>query len=309
MGSGYDNFVFSACDALEEICVNENNQNYMDRKGILFTKDGTVLMKCPSAVQGDYVIPDGVCIIQYSAFEGCCKLTTITCSDTVTSIGDFAFESCKSLNTVIISGGVERIPERAFEYCDALTRIEVSDKNSNITDIDGVVFSKDGTSLLLYPRGRQGSYEIPSAVTCIGMGAFRGCDAMTDVAIPNSVVKIEERAFYDSNGLNDIIIPYNVSDIGDAAFTHCNKLMNIAVSEENQFFRDLDGVLFTKDGKEILFYPQGRNGKYVIPDGVNIIDSESFNGCSSLTDIVIPSSVETIENEAFYSCYNLTNVF
>ena len=103
-------------------------------------------------------------------------------SDSVTSIGDGAFQKCRSLNYVTIGKSVSTIGERAFYYCDRLQDIEVSETNANYCDIDGNLYSKEGTILIQYALGKmEQSFTMPNSVTNISSLAFAGCNNIKKV--------------------------------------------------------------------------------------------------------------------------------
>jgi hypothetical protein len=137
---------------------------------------------------------------------------------------------------------------------------------------DGVLFTKDKTTLLLYPEGRSGSYTIPSTVTGIALGAFEGCARLTSVTIPDSVTYIGEMAFARCTGLTSITIPASIKVITGAlrddylygAFVGCTGLTSVTISE-----------------------------------GVTSIGAGAFWGCTGLTSITIPDSVSSIGGYAF----------
>jgi hypothetical protein len=47
------------------------------------------------------------------------------------------------------------------------------------------------------------SITIPSSVTSIGYGTFKGCSSLTSITIPSSVTSIGDDAFYDCSNLKD----------------------------------------------------------------------------------------------------------
>ena len=85
-------------------------------------------------------------------------------------------------------------------------------------------------------------------------------------------------------------------------------LTQFTVDEDSKFYCDIDGVLFNKDRSELVCYPAGRKGAYIIPDGVTSISYGAFDGCSGLTSITIPNSVTKIEKNAFMHCSSLQEV-
>ncbi|MDR2047154.1 MAG: InlB B-repeat-containing protein, partial [Clostridiales bacterium] len=84
----------------------------------------------------------------------------------VAAIGDYAFEN-GSIGSVIIPDSVMTIGNHAFRSCPNLTAITVSEDNAVYRSIDGALFNKDATALLVYPAGLDGDYEIPDSVTVI----------------------------------------------------------------------------------------------------------------------------------------------
>ena len=168
-------------------------------------------------------IPAGVSSIGVRAFLGCSSLSLLALPPSVTSIGDWAFSDCSSLSSLAIPPSVTSIGTGAFAYCSSLTRIEVDETNPNYCSIDGALFTKDQTTLILCARGRT-TYSIPSSVTCIGDLAFSGCRCLSSVEIPSSVVSIGDRAFSDCFSLSSLALPSSVTGIGDDAFEDCPKL-------------------------------------------------------------------------------------
>jgi hypothetical protein len=104
-----------------------------------------------------------------------------------------------------------------------MTEINVAKGNTVYATANGVLLSKDKTSLLLFPKGRTGSYTIPGFVTNIDTAAFFGCN-LTEVIIPNSITSIRKQAFWNSSGLSSVYIPNSVERIEKGAFFLCPKV-------------------------------------------------------------------------------------
>ena len=256
------------------------------------------------------IIENGVTSIATSAFSGCTSLTSVTIPNSVTSIGDYAFYYCEKLKSVDLSDNITRIGDSAFADCTSLT---------NVT--------------------------IPSIVTSIGDNAFSECTSLTDITIPDSVMNIGDGAFlvcislksievsdnnknyasvdgvlfnkdaselitYPAGKPNDIYeIPNSVMNIGDGAFFACTSLKSIEVSDNNENYTSVDGVLFNKDASELITYPAGKpNDTYEIPISVKSICYSAFLLCTSLTDVIIANGVTSIGHEAFSYCTSLTSV-
>ncbi|GMO66003.1 MAG: hypothetical protein Ta2A_13930 [Treponemataceae bacterium] len=282
------NDAFYGCTALTAIQVDENNQNYASRDGVLFNKAVTELLNYPAGRNAShYAIPESVTVIGHEAFGGCSTLTSVNISENVTVIVANAFCRCTRLTSINIPESVTRIEDNAFRNCDGLSAIQVDANNQNYVSRDGVLFNKTETELVKYPAGRNARhYAIPESVTVIRSNAFQNCTRLTSINISESVTRIE-----------------------DNAFRNCDGLSAIQVDENNQNYASRDGVLFNKAGTELIKYPEGRKAShYAIPESVTVIGSSAFSDCAALTSVNIPESVTQIWGGAFFYCFALSSI-
>jgi hypothetical protein len=142
-----------------------------------------------------------------SAFSNCNNITNIIIPTSVTSIGESAFERCRNIISIKIPESVLSIGERAFSGCDSLTDINVDERNPAFSSVEGVLFNKAETLLVLYPYGRQSSsYTIPASVTGIRIFAFTPCTGLTSIIIPQSVTYIDYLTFIGCDNLKTAVV-------------------------------------------------------------------------------------------------------
>ena len=166
----------------------------------------------------------------------------------------------------------------------------------NITEIiieDGVKSIGDNA---FYQFDYLEDIEIPDTVKSIGEGAFFKCARLDNITIPYGVDLIEVSSFSGCYELESITIPRNVTEIQNGAFTYCIKLENVRFAGNN--VEIIDSAAFAGCAIE----------KFEVPDGVETIGENVFNGCTKLKEITIPKSVKKIGTKAFQNCPELEEV-
>lgn len=255
-------------------------------------------------------IPLSVTSIGAYAFAASTGLTALTIPVSVTSIGDIAFAGCTSIANIIIPASVKKIGNNVFNGCTGLTQIIVDAANTNFNSVDGVLYNKDKSTLLVYPPGKPDiSYTIASSVDTIGSFAFGYCKNLTSITIPTSVVYITHAAFMQCNGLTTMFIPASVTYLNNNPFYDCAGMTAVTVDPANQYNESVDGVLFGKGLGGIIYYPPAHSGNnYVIPSTVDYVREGVFMNCTSLNSVTIPSSVTTIRSGMFSGCNGMTSI-
>ena len=222
-------------------------------------------------------------------------------------IGYAVFRDCIGITSIVIPDSVISIDRSVFSGCTSLAEITVSPDNKNYSSFDGVLFNKDGSELIVYPKGNgRSAYTVPDGVTSISDSAFSGCTSLTEIVIPDSVTSIGESAFSGCTSLSKVDLPKKLTTIEAYTFSGCSSLESIVIP---------DGVTAIGTWFEYgnTYYSSSFSGctslkEIVIPDSVTTIGSSAFEGCTSLAEITIPDSVTEIGSSAFSGCTSLSKV-
>lgn len=123
------------------------------------------------------------------------------------------------------------------------------------------------------------------------------------IILPEGLEIICSEAFSECE-IEEVYIPSTVNLIEDSAFSYCPELKKISVSDENSSYQSINGVLYSKDGSELLCCPAGvfcAEEFYYVKDDVEIIRPGAFSGgqCNHI-NIIFPDSVEKITGGSFY---------
>ena len=291
-----------------------------------------------SYYQGDIVVPATVeyngIVYQVTqlgiyAFTNSNNLTSVTMPEGLKTIKKYSLSNCKLISQYDIPASVTLIEGGAFNS-SSLERINVDSANECYCDVDGVLFDKQMTTIILYPVNRDPNYIIPDGVNSIGEYAFSNNGKLKWVGIPEGVTTIEKRAFFSCTSLEDIELPNslvtigeeafrgctsftsveitrNVAEIGPLAFFYCPRVKEFKVSRMSNHFCSVDGVLYSKDMTVIHYLAQGDNRTtYEIPNTVKTIENYCFTS-SSLKSVTIPEGVTTICRGAFYGSRDLAD--
>lgn len=120
--------------------------------------------------------------------------------DLVTAIANQALMGCETVTAIQIPSSVTQIGYLAFANCPNLIYISVSEKNTAYCDRDGVLYTSDGRTLLLYPPLHAGSsLYIPASVTNIADMAFYQCVYLTSIRYAGSAGQWENISIGSKN--------------------------------------------------------------------------------------------------------------
>lgn len=254
-----------------EFILAEDDENWeTDGNGVITKYKGTSTGKIaiPVSIGKEKITQIGPNSMKYS------KLTNVIIHDDIVSIGESAFKS-SNLTSVTIPGSVKTIGNEAFAE----------------TPLTEVIISE--------------------GVESIGNQAFFACIGLEKVELPNTLISIGDYAFsimdseYFSEALElgrsyDINIPESVLNIGEHSFTMSN-VRSINVDSNNKNYSSIEGVLFNKDGTELISYPTRKEltSNYIIPNSVKTVKTYAF-AYALIEHVTIKGNVKTLEDGAFY---------
>ena len=284
-----------------------------------------------SSLTGDLVIPNSITTISRASFQSCKGLTgKLVLPDSITSIEGWAFYDDKFTGELVLPKNLESLGEAAFGKntnfsnskivihaslkkigvdCDfngenlgisthdfynfganfgKFEEYEVEEKNENFVAVDGVLYSKDKKRMLLYPRNKKGdTYEILEGVVTIDELSFASNMNLENLIVPDSLT-LEPR----KQGIRS----KNVCVLTSALYSYTS-IKNIIIKDSNLNYTSIDGVVYTKDLKELVYVAAGRTNEVIIPDGVETIRSYSTFSSQvgrKVSKMYIPNSVINI---------------
>lgn len=288
------NNAFVGCTALVSIQVANSSTTYKSVDGVLYTADGKTLLYCPATKAGAFSIPSGTQAIAPGAFIGCNELTEVTLPNTITLVGECAFYGLESkLEKVTFAEKAfnDTIVEKyAFRGCAALEEV-VFGAGSRVSTLGEGAF---------YGCKALESFTVPTTMTFIGAEAFRDCIAMETLSFaPNGkTLAFGEDVFYGCTSLESVDLPLNVSTI-PGIFNGCTSLVAVNVAEGSQYLTSKEGVVYNKEMTEILFFPQGKTGEFILPETVTTIANGVFRNVKGLSKLTIYNTIAVIGAEAF----------
>ena len=150
--------------------------------------------------------------------------------DTLTKLMGGRFFGDEVLTAVYIPETVTDIAVDTFAVCPTIACINVSENNTVYSSVGGVLYTKDGKTLILYPEAKTAeTFDVPATVTTIGIGAFVGAENLKSISIPASVSRIYDSAFLSCTSLESVVIPDGVKTIYKSTFRNCPALASVTI--------------------------------------------------------------------------------
>lgn len=235
------------------------------------------------------------------------------------NIAGGAFSECamKQIYIPATVNGTGNVRSR-FDKCKNLTEVIVDVANTTLKSVNGVVYSKDGTELALYPSGKTDTdFEIPEGVIKFsGAYSMGNNDNLKSITFPASFTTFADKNYRDVDG--------NIN------------LENFYVSEDNPLYGSMSGMLYNKQTHELMIFPAGskveslsidgseiknvgdgffkkadRLKRIIFTEGIETLGAGLFkteSGVSNLEYVELPSTLIQIGGECFANCTNLVQI-
>ena len=335
--------IFGDCDALQSVEIEDENNNFIFKDGILYdVKNGILVSAVNSLIPEKVIVDECTKTIDYSAFADCNNLYEIEIPQGVVNIGEKAFARLDNLKNIDIPDSVTNITTLAFYRCNGLVSVQVPGsvtaiKNGTFRECNNlkkVILNEGITGIeqyAFYDCELLEEISIPGTVTTVGNSAFYRCKNLKNIEIPEGVTKIDGSAFIFCSSLEQIKLPQSLVSIGSGAFDNCTSLISvelpdnaiissdtfkecknlsdIVISDTNNNYIVKNGILYNKNMTRILCYPAGiKDTEFSVPDTVKTIGDFAFYGAKVLESINIPDSVTNIGTDAFGECSGLKEV-
>lgn len=335
-------YAFKGCTSLEEVIIPDSVKTYeMDNWNRGYTFYGCTSLKKVVLSKNAKVIPDGM-------FKDCTSLVDVAIPEGVTSIVGGAFYNISSEANLLIPNSVTSIgywydmPECKvtmpcrFAFKGGLYKRE----GYSFYHMNGENDQDDDNCTVCRRTGSCGTdstyiMTLSGKVTVSGTGtvsefdsdnddvtsiiiedgiyyvnSFGYCKNLESVKIGDSVKTVN--AFWNCDNLKTITIGKGLEN--DFTFQNCPKLESVIISNENPNYTSKDGVIYSKDGTRLVYYPANLQGtEYVVLTGVTQISRNAFYYNQNLKKIVVPETVQAISSYddsevLFRYCKNLETI-
>jgi len=310
--SNFDATVFDGCTNILNVDIEAGNAHYSSIDGVMFNNSGESLIYFPRGRMADDDHPE------YASYTVPAKVTTIRSN---------AFSGAK-INEVVIGANVIEIEPYAFSGTTdgkAYSGMKGNYKGTSCYYLERIIF-EDGTQPLTIGEGAfYGSstsfveLTLPARLAVLGDYAFGGKTKLTTVNLEADLMYTQGTEFdystkaFVSTSNQMYIETLNIgakvpASINIAGIFGSRALKTVNISKENKNFKEEDQVIYNREMTRVVYYLDSREGAYVLPDSVTVIEAGTFKQRDGLTEISIHAGVTYIGDEAFYNCKNLVKV-
>lgn len=188
-----------------------------------------------------------------------------------TEIAPYAFNR-SVLEEIIVPASVETVGSNAFDTCSNLKRVVFEN-------------AEDAKPLTL------------------GKTAFKSCGKLEEVTLPARLTASNYELVVDKKSTYLIKDVEYKMDFDLSIFTSCSSLnrVNVEGTYGKAAYTSIDGILYSADGKKLIYCPRGRTEAVTTNKAVTI-GSAAFYGCNKIEKVEIGAPVTAIDEFAFAEC-------
>ena len=210
LGNGY--YLFNDLEAFE---VDAKNESLMAKDGILYTKDGKWLLRCPRNS----------------------SLTGYKIGNDVTIVGTYAFLGCKNTKHIEFGDSVKTIESEAF-YDDGFSAAHRDSYSGLSLTFTGTLnafleqpywYGFHAPLYLSFNGSPTTKITVPSSLTWLSYGTFRNCVGITSVTLPSSIGTLRGSTFENCWSLSSVSLPAGLKNIENGDFRNCVSLNKLVV--------------------------------------------------------------------------------
>lgn len=251
--------------SVKSFSVSKKNAKYASKNGLLYSKNGKTLKKCPAKMS-----------------------RIVNIGDTVTEMDSLAFTDCNQITQINIGKNMKKIAFSKYFSAKKINKIQISNKNKYYYEANGSIIEKGNNELIFCYKIEGDTYTIPDSVQKIRSKAFCTQTNLKQVILSDTVSDLDGGAFdIDDPSADDLGLKIESMHLGNSfdfssnhnymALQDLSALKAVTVSNENPNYTTLDGVLYNKDVTELVFLPRGIEA-YSLPESITNISENAFFG-------------------------------
>lgn len=332
---------FNGCDSVESFLIGDANENYCtDGRGVLYSKDRTVLIKYPAGNNGtSYAVDSHTLHINSRAFENSVNLENIILPDGLRSLGDSAFGGCTSLESVSLPESVGTLGGYCFRDCVNLREVIFNCAECDDIENERSPFENAGSQSGGFLLDFSDSVKyIPNGLFCGDAGKYY----VREITVGRSVEKTgsdfdalpsltalnfnaeccEHISFRNCENLEDVNVGENVSEIPEYFIYGCTSVDSISIPESVKRIgmKAFEGTGYYNSaenwennslyiGRNLIRVDEKYSGSYAVKPDTLVVADRAFENCARVTEVSIPDSVITLGEYSFANCAKLNDVY
>ena len=297
------------------ICRAENTDSYsyIVQNGNAIITDCHLedeVIQIPDTIDGNTVV--GITYLGFALDHA----LEISVPDSVTMLSGKVFEIWGyyedvnvPLKKLHLGSGISNITPDMLMWIRNLEQITVSADNETYCSVDGVLYNKACTRMVVYPFAKTSHHVIPDTVENVDV-IFEYGDIYKSISYQlgkgvKDYVEVDgviytkdmtEVVACTAKATGTYVMPDSVTGIRKLAFAN-SKLEKVTVSSQ------VTNIVYA------AFYGSDQLKQIELPETLDTISFMAFDSCSALESIEIPASVTFIGSSAFYGCESLSAVY